>query len=130
VAVDVKPITVPAAKPPDVSRPDIAVEAPVFPGMIEMIVGVVRTGVVPNPLIRFGVHVRGIRMVRSIPERAPLILLRTRTAIGLGRRTHVFTAIMLSTSGGRCRLRRTLDGSRPMRGNMSIANPGFTATLL
>ena len=77
MAVDVESITVPAAKPPDVSRPDVAVEAPVFPRMIEMIVGVVTTGVVPNPLIRSGVHVRGVGMIRLIPERAMLILLRS-----------------------------------------------------
>ncbi len=117
-----------AAKPPDVLRADAATEAPVFPRMIEMIVGIVASGVVSDPLIPFGVDVRGLRMVRLIAEGAPQIFLRrSRTAIGLGRRMCVST---VTTTGRRCRLRRSMNRSGTACENMSIANAAITATLL
>ena len=130
VAVDIKSIAVTAAKPPDVLRPDAAVEPPVFPRMIEMIVGIVGSGVVSHPLICFGVDVRGLGMVWLIAEGAPLILLRrSGTAIGLARRMCVFTATLRSTTGRGCRLRGSMNRSRAARGNMTIANAAITATL-
>lgn len=130
-AADVKSIAVTAAKPPDVSRADAATEAPVFPRMIEMIVGIVASGVVSHPLIRFGVDVRGLGMVRLIAEGAPLIFLRrSGTTIGLGRRMCVSTATLRTTTGRRCRLGRSMNRSGTARGNMSIANAAITATLL
>ena len=130
VAVDIKSIAVTATKPPDVLRPDAAVEPPVFPWMIEMIVGIVASGVVSHPLIGFGVDVRGVGMVRLIAEGAPLILKRrSRTAIVLARRMRVFTATLRSTTGRGSGLRRSMNRSGAVRGNMTIANAAITTTL-
>ena len=130
VAVDIKSIAVTAAKPPDVLRPDTAAEASVFPWVIEMIVGIVGSGVVSHPLICFGVDVRGLGMVWLIAEGAPLILLRrSGTAIGLTRRMCGFTATLRSTTGRGCRLRGSMNRSGAVRRNMTTANAAITATL-
>jgi hypothetical protein len=85
-AVDVESLAAAAVKPPDVPRADRAIEASVFPGMIEMIVGIVASGVVSHPLVILRVDVRGFGMVRLIAEGAPLLIFLRRwrgTAIGL-----------------------------------------------
>jgi hypothetical protein len=122
-AADVESVAVPTVKAPDVLLTDPARKASVFPRMIEMIVGIVASGIVSHPLIVFRVDVRGFGMTLLIAEAAPLIflLLRSGTPIGLRR-----------TRCGRCRCAR---GRRPNRSgtasrNMSIAHAVIAATLL
>jgi hypothetical protein len=127
-ATHVKSIAVAAAKPPDVLRTDASTETPVLPGTVEMIAGIIASGVVSHPLIPFCVHVRGFGMVRLIAEDAPLIILRrSGAAIVPGRRMWDSPAALLHTPAGRRRLGRSTDRRRTVRGNMSIANTVITA---
>src|SRR5579863_1355689 len=87
-----------AAQPPNVSRANWACEMAVLPGMVEMIVRIVASGVVANPLVILRVNVRSLRMALLIIEGAPLIV------------------------GGSRRTRRSADRSRPMCRNAAAAN--------
>jgi hypothetical protein len=86
-----------------------AIEAAVFPGMIDVIVGIVAARIVANPLV-IVVDVRGFRMVGLIAEGAS-ILLRS------GFRCAIFGCAILR--GAR---RSASHGSGTTRGHMTAAN--------
>jgi len=86
-----------------------AIEAAVFPGMIDVIVGIVAARIVANPLV-IVVDVRGFRVVGLIAEGAS-ILLRS------GFRCAIFGCAVLR--GAR---RSASHGSGTMRGHVTAAN--------
>jgi len=86
-----------------------AIEAAVFPGMIDVIVGIVAARIVANPLV-IVVDVRGFRVVGLIAEGAS-ILLRS------GFRCAIFGCAILR--GAR---RSASHGSGTTRGHMTAAN--------
>ena len=70
---DVEPIPVAAVQPPDVLRADGARKVSMLPGMIEVIVRIVSSAVVPYPFVILSVHVWSIRMTRLVGEILPRI---------------------------------------------------------
>src|ERR1700688_3717202 len=71
-----------AFQPVDVAGTEVAREVPVRPGMIEVVVRVAPAGVVSDPLIALGMHVRGV----GVPLRVGKIALRRGGGAGGGRR--------------------------------------------
>jgi hypothetical protein len=51
----------------DVPRAEAATEVPMFPRMIQMVVGIVASGIMAHP-VPVRMYVRSVRMSRSIPE--------------------------------------------------------------
>jgi hypothetical protein len=80
-----------APEPPDMMRAERTGETPVFPWMIEVVVGVVPAGVMPHPLIVGRVNVRRLRMARPIVKlaviRGGIRLSYVRGGVGCRRRT-------------------------------------------
>src|ERR1017187_662701 len=56
----------PSRRAPDMLFANTAHESSMLPRVIEMIVRVVRPGVVPNPFVAFHVYVRRLRMARLV----------------------------------------------------------------
>jgi len=86
-----------------------AIEAAVFPGMIDVIVGIVAAGIVANPLV-IVVDVRGFRVAGLIAEGASILL---RSGFGCA----IFGCAILR--GAR---RSASHGSGTMRGHVTAAN--------
>ena len=68
-SIEAEALRTSSPKPIDVIATDLAAEVSVCPGMIEMIAGIVRAGVVPDPLI-VCVDVRRFRMARLVSGKA------------------------------------------------------------
>jgi len=94
-----------------------AIEAAVFPGMIDVIVGIVAAGIVANPLV-IVVDVRGFRVVGLIAEGASILL---RSGFGCA----IFGCAILR--GAR---RSASHGSGTMRGHGTAANIASATALL
>ena len=71
---DIESIYAAAAETPDMLRAEAAGEASVLPGMVNVIIGIVATGVVSHPAIIFSVDMRSFRMTLLIVVPGPLIL--------------------------------------------------------
>src|SRR5271169_5275594 len=106
-----------AAQMPNVAAADSTAEVPVFPGMIEMIVGIVAAGVVTDPLT-VGVNVRQFGMPLFIVEllvfsrmfwRAWRGFSRSRTTLGNVSAANFWFAAMLFASPSLLRYRRQAD---------------------
>lgn len=69
----VETLTSAAMQPPDMLWSDRSAEASMLPWVIEVIVNVVPSRVVPDPVIVFGLHVRHGWMPRHIMESLPLL---------------------------------------------------------
>jgi len=67
-----------APQAPYMLRPNPGFEVAVFPGMIQVVMGIGATGVMSHPVVIFSVHVRSFRVVGLIVELPVLILRRCR----------------------------------------------------
>lgn len=72
---DIESIDAAAAETPDMLRAEAASEASVLPGMVDVIIGIVATGIMSYPAIVFSVDMRSFRMTLLIVVPGPLILL-------------------------------------------------------
>ena len=95
-------------------------EVAAFPGMIDVIVGVVAAGIVAHPLIVV-VHVGRLRAARFIPERASVFLCM---AFGV-----IFSCMIFGCAGLR-HVRGVVRGGWAVRGHVSSANVASRAQLL
>jgi hypothetical protein len=84
-----------AFNPPHMMRPESTAEAAVLPGMIEVIVGIVASGIMPNPFFAV-VDVRSVGVSGLIAVIATVVLFGCSRLAPIGR----------GTAGGRARSNR------------------------
>jgi hypothetical protein len=116
-AAEPEAFAVSSAKTEHMAAAKAAIEAAVFPGMIDVIVGIVAAGIVANPLV-IVVDVRGFRVVGLIAEGASILL---RSGFGCA----IFGCAILR--GAR---RSASDGSGTSRGHVTAANIASATALL
>ena len=77
-SANIEAVRATAPQTPHMLRPNPAFEVAVFPGMIQVVIGIGATGVMSHPVVILSVHVRSFRVVRLIVEFPVLILRRCR----------------------------------------------------
>ena len=91
-----------AADPPNVVRANRPGKMPVLPGMVEMVMSVASSAVMPNPVVVFSMNVRRFGMALDVVEFTVLVLRRRRMCrsprgCGTARRNMASTYAVLAT---------------------------------
>src|ERR1700676_2598882 len=129
-AAEAEAVAASAFEPVDVVGAEVARETPMRPGMIEVVVRVAGAGVVSDPLIALGMHVRGV----GVPWRVGEIALRRGGGTG-GRTGRLRGASRRGRTGRLGAVRRDMPSTNvrpgiPRRAGSALAAPTLLLTVL